>query len=329
MSFAQAEHIDPDAIPVIDIGGLQAGARADFVRVAAELRAAAESVGFFYIKNHGVPQALIDELLAVSKRFFALPLEQKQQVRINAHHRGFIRIGEARMYDNARPDLKESFIWGRDVAGDDPDVKAGCPLVHPNNWPAYLPGMRNVLNAYFTAAQACGERLLKALAISLDIAEDYFVRSIDKPVSRGSLIYYPPQPADSGQEQFGVAPHTDYGCLTLLYQDEVGGLQVFGKARQWLTAHPIAGTYVVNIGDLLARWSNDRFVSTPHRVVNASGRERYSSGLFIDPNWDTLIEPVVLPGEKARYEPVRCAEYIIGRYDRSFAYRKPTGSALG
>jgi isopenicillin N synthase-like dioxygenase len=125
-----------------------------------------------------------------------------------------------------------------------------------------------------------------------------------------------------GADQFGVSSHTDYGCLTLLYQDDTGGLQVQGSAGAWLTAHPIHGSFVVNVGDLLARWSNDRFRSTPHRVVNRSGRARYSTGLFVDPNRDTLITPVVRPGEAARYEPVTCGDYLRSRLDAAFAYRK-------
>jgi isopenicillin N synthase-like dioxygenase len=323
MSYAQAQHIDVAAIPVIDVASLQHGDSQAVAAVAAQLRAAAGQVGFFYIRNHGVAQSLIDEVAVLARRFFALPPEQKQRVKINQHHRGFLRIGEAKMYDNARPDFKESYVFGREVAEDDPDYLAGRPMVYPCHWPDFMPELRTTLNVYFAAAQACGERLLQAFAVSLGIAEDYFLRSIDKPVSRGSLVYYPPQPAELGEQQFGVAPHTDYGCLTLVCQDDTGGLQVRRKGGDWVTAHPIDGTFVVNVGDLLARWSNNRFVSTPHRVINASGRERYSYALFIDPNWDTLIEPVVTgPDEQPLYEPVRCADYIIGRLNKSFDYRK-------
>jgi isopenicillin N synthase-like dioxygenase len=155
------------------------------------------------------------------------------------------------------------------------------------------------------------------------------VRTIDRPISRGSILYYPPQPPDMGTDQFGVSSHTDYGCLTLLYQDSTGGLQVQDSGGTWLTAHPIEGTFVVNVGDLLARWTNDRFRSTPHRVVNRSGHARYSTALFIDPNADTLIEPVVRAGELARYAPVTCAAYLRSRLDASFAYRQQADAERG
>jgi isopenicillin N synthase-like dioxygenase len=226
-------------------------------------------------------------------------------------------MGEARMAGSARPDLKESFVWGLDQPGED-----GIPA---NRWPDFMPEMRTVLTAFFDAGNAVGWRMLRAFAGALDADPDRFVRGIDRPISRGSVIYYPPQAPDMGEQQFGVSPHTDYGCLTLLHQDNTGGLQVQGRNGAWLMAHPIPDTFVVNVGDLLARWTNDRFRSTPHRVVNRSGRTRLSTAIFVDPNRDTLIEPVVRPGETPRYEPVTCGDYLRGRLDAAFAYRKASG----
>jgi isopenicillin N synthase-like dioxygenase len=229
------------------------------------------------------------------------------------------------MYPGSRPDLKESFIWGLDTAtgGAEPDG-FGIP---PNQWPAFLPAMRPLLTAYFDAVNAVGWDLLRAFAVSLGIAPERFVSSIARPTSRGSIIYYPPQSPDLGEDQFGVAPHTDWGCLTLLYQDQTGGLEVRGRDG-WVQAAPIAGTYVVNVGDLLARWTNDRFRSTPHRVVNRSGHERLSCAVFVDPDRDTLIEPVTAAGEAPRYEPVTCGAYVQSRFDAAFAYRQKAQAAF-
>lgn len=321
MSYATARDIDQSAIPVIDLSPLENGG-AGLDGVARALTEAAETVGFFYVRNHGVPQTQIDGLLAAAREFFARPLDQKQQVAVNRYHRGFIRQGEAKMYDTALADLKESFVWGLDVGEDDADYRAGNRLIGPNRWPDFMPGLQATLVSYMDACNALGFRLLQAFAHALGEPQDRFVRSVDRPISRGSLIYYPPQDAALGERQFGVAPHTDYGCLTLLYQDDTGGLQVAGRDGDWLTAHPVPGTFVVNVGDLLARWTNDRFASTPHRVVNSSGRERYSVALFVDPNHDTLIEPVTGPGEAPKYPPVTCGEHILSRYDDSFAYRQ-------
>jgi len=325
MAYATAKQIAASDIPVVDVAPLADRGSEGVAAVAAELRRAAETVGFFYIRNHGIPQEQIDRVLALARTFFLSPMEQKQLARINARHRGFLSVGQAKMPGEPHPDLKESFVWGLEVPEDDQDALAGNPMIGPNNWPAFLPAMADCFNAYYTAANECGRRLLQAFAVSLDLEPDHFVRSFEKPISRASVVYYPPQPPDLGIDRFGVGPHTDYGCLTLVHQDSVGGLQVRGRDGDWIGARPIEGTLVVNVGDLLARWTNDRFASTPHRVVNTSGRERFSLAVFVDPDWATLIEPVVPPGGSPHYASVRCGDYIQGRYDQSFAYRGREG----
>lgn len=321
MSYAEAERIDASAIPVIDVAGLGDGG-AGTVRVGREMLEAAERVGFFYIRNHAVPLGLIERVLGVSAQFFAQTLEAKAEVAVNEGHRGFIRMGGARMTGSARPDLKESFVWGLDQVG----AQAGADGIPANRWPDALPEMRPALTAFFDAGNQVGWSMLRAFAAALDLPQDRFVRSIDRPISRASIIYYPPQPPEAGAEQFGVSAHTDYGCLTLLHQDATGGLQVQGAGGAWLQAQPIPGTFVVNVGDLLARWTNDRFRSTPHRVVNSSGRTRLSTALFVDPNRDTPIEPVVRAGEAARYDAVTCGDYLRSRLDATFDYRKTTAT---
>ena len=323
MSYASATLIDADRIPVIDMAPLSGGDRAAIAAVGQALLDAAQRVGFFYVRNHAVPQPLIDRVYALSRRFFALPPEVKQSVRINALHRGFLAIGAARMYDKARIDLKESFIWGPELGLDDPDVTAGKPLMGPNQWPAVMPELAPTLTDYSRAVMDCGRSLLRGFAVSLGLDPDFFGERFAKPLARCSLIYYPPQPPESGSDQFGVAPHTDYGGLTLLNQDDTGGLQVRTRSGEWVTALPIPGTFVVNIGDLMARWTNDRFVSTPHRVVNSSGRARYSMGVFFDPAFDTVIDPRELRLDgPALYPPVTSGEYIVSRLNKAFTYRR-------
>jgi isopenicillin N synthase-like dioxygenase len=309
---------DQPPIPVIDVVGVEQGG-ARVVAVGRQMLRAAEQVGFFYIANHPIPTTLIAEVFDISARFFASSQTDKQTLKVNSGHRGFITIGEAKMEGGTRPDLKESFIWGLDEPGPD-----GIP---PNQWPAFLPEMRTILTEFFSRGNQLGWWVLRCLAAALDIEEEAFVRSIDRPISRGSLIYYPPQPQELGDQQFGVSPHTDYGCLTLLYQDNSGGLEVRGRQGTWLQAHPIPGTFVVNVGDLMARWTNDRFLSTPHRVINRSDHARFSTGLFVDPNDDTIIRPVVKPGEQPHYDPVTCGEYFRSRLDASFKYRQQSESA--
>ena len=321
MKHALARDIAIADIPVIDVAPLATGAVAEVARVGAAMREAAERIGFFYVNNHGVPEDLIAEVDCLARRFFAQPQDLKLEVAPTDRHRGFLEIGQAKMYDKARVDLKESFIWGRDVAADDPDYFAGNRMIGPNRWPASLPELYPALNRYFDATHTCARMLLRALAVSIDAPEDYFCRHMTKPISRGSLVFYPPQDPDAEADQFGVAPHTDYGVITLLHQDPVGGLEVATRKGEWVLAHPIPHTLVINAGDLLGRWTNDRFKSNPHRVVNRSGRERLSIAMFVDPDFDTPIVPVTRPGDASRYPPVTCGDYILGRFDKAFAYR--------
>ena len=313
MSYADAKAIDIQTIPVIDLTGIDTSPEA-VEAIGRAMLGAAETVGFFYIRNHAIPEALIADVLRVSGAFFAEPIGRKRLVTVNDGHRGFIAMGEAKMTGGTRPDLKESFVWGLDEPGPD-----GIP---PNNWPAFMPDMRTVLMQFFHAGNRVGWSLLRAFAAALDLPHDRFVRTVGRPISRGSVIYYPPQQPGMGAEQFGVSPHTDYGCLTLLHQDDTGGLQVQGTDGTWLMAHPIPGTFVVNVGDLLARWTNDRFRSTPHRVVNRSGRARLSTAIFVDPDRDTAIEPVLRSGEPPHYDTVTCGAYLRSRLDATFAYRR-------
>ena len=324
MIYAESKTIALSQIPVIDMATALDGSPEGERRVATEFLRAATELGFFYVKNHGVPWHLVEQAREAARGFFALPLEKKSEVGINANHRGFLRVGEAKMADYAQPDLKESFVWGLEVPPGDPAMTADNPFICPNNWPAFMPELKQAAYPYFEATLDCGRRLLNIFAVSMELPRDTFTRHWRRSITRGAFVYYPPQPPEMGTEQFGVAPHTDYGCLTVLCQDDVGGLEVQTKAGEWVAATPIEGTFLVNVGDLLTRWTNDGFASTPHRVVNKGGRERYSLVMAVDPDFDTLVDPAVVcrDGESPHYSPVRCGDYIQQRFDKAFAYRK-------
>ncbi len=325
MGYAKARRISFSEIPVIDLAPLRAGSGGGLAAVARQVHQAATNVGFFYVANHRVPQAVIDAAHEASVRFFALPHEEKLRVKIDDRHRGFIAIGEAKMYDNAKVDLKESFAWGLELPADDPDVAAGKSLMGPNNWPDFMPELRTALYHYYEAVLACGNDLLRAFAVGLGLHQTFFLEKYERPLARGSIIYYPTQPPDLGRSQFGVAPHTDYGCITIVWQDASGGLQVRNREGEWIAAPPIEGTFVINIGDLMARWTNGLFASTPHRVVNRSGRARHSMAVFFDPSFDAVVscpESLHAVGGPARYEPVTCGAYVLSRFNDAFAYRK-------
>ncbi len=316
MSYATARRVDFSEIPVIDLGQPTDA-------VGAKVRAAAIDVGFFYIANHGVPAPVVQDAFAEAKKFFRAPDAVKESVRVNALPRGWLKPGGAKMEGAQKPDLKESFIFGLELPESDPDVVAGTPLMGPNQWPAGSPALRPALSAYYDAILDCGQRLLRGFASALRLPANHFEAAYRKPLARGTAIWYPPQPLDDAC-QFGVSAHTDYGCITILAQDSTGGLQVKNRAGEWIAAPPIADTFVINIGDLMARWTNDLFVSTPHRVVNASGRERQSIATFYDPYFHTPIEVLptcIEPGVPAAYPPTTCGEHIVGRFNRSFAYR--------
>ena len=322
MAYSAAKKLDIDAIPLIDVAPMFEGPAGER-HVGRRLLETVDQIGFFYIEKHGVPETQVADVFSVAEKFFKAPEKDKESVRAKGTHRGFLPIGEATMPGNEHTDLKESFIWGWDVAEDDADIELSGGMLAANRWPHFLPEMSAVLMDYIDTVNTLGVRLLRAFAAGLDLEHDTFVRRFAKPLTRGAIIYYPPQPEEMSETQFGVGPHTDYGCITLLHQDETGGLQVKHRNGDWLTADPIPGTFVVNVGDLLHRWSNDRFLSNSHRVINASGRERYSVPIVVDPDWDTVIDPVTADGEEAKYAPTGCAEYIRGLYEKSFAYRKP------
>ena len=317
-------------IPIIDFAGVRAWDPAALRAAARDVHRACTSVGFFYIASHGVPADVIGAAAEATRRFFAFPAEAKRSVASNANHRGFHAKGDALMYGASKPDAKEFYSIGLELDASDPNVRAGEPLRGPNNWPAFMPELRPALYRYFEEMGACGEDLLRVVALSLGLDEAFFAPRYTKPLQRTQIIYYPPQPPASETDQFGVAPHSDYGCITLLWQDDNGGLQVKNLAsNSWIDARPIPGTLVINVGDLLARWTNDRFRSTQHRVINRSGRERHSIATFFDPNFSTVVDPRDLgtAGADCRYERVRAGDYILGRFDQSFGYRKKLATA--
>ena len=324
MSYETAK---PDfyAIPIIDVSPLEQDDVRALREVADEIRSACTQVGFFYIRNHGVPETVIDNAAKTAKQFFSLPLDEKQRVAINQLNRGFMKIGIAKMAGFPNPDQNELFTIGLELDDEDADVKAGAPLRGPNNWPSFMPQMQEHFYRYYLEVVECSRRLLQAVAVGLDLSDDFFASKYTKPLVRSQLVYYPPHPPELGNDHFGVAPHTDFGCITLLWQDNNGGLQVQNLAGDWVNATPIEDTFVVNVGDLLGRWSNDRFRSTRHRVINSSGRERYSIATFCDPDFDAWVDPKQMgleEGDQSRYEPVRAGEHILRRFDESFSHRK-------
>jgi len=323
-STLQAVRVDRAALPIIDIGGLRSPHAADRRAVGEALRAACLDKGFFYIRNHGIDPALQQRLFAAAKAFFDLPLERKLAVdkAKSRANRGYEPLRRQTLEPGAPPDLKEGFYIGQELAEDHPAVLSGRFNQGPNQWPD-LPGFRPVMEAYYRAMDELAALVMRGLALSLDLPEDYFAGYCRQPLSTLRLLHYPPQPAQSAPNEKGCGAHTDFGGITLLLQDDNPGLHVWDQASgSWIHADPIPGTYVVNLGDMIARWTNDRYRSTLHRVVNISGRERYSVPFFYSGNPDhevRCIPSCLAPGETPKYPPVTVEQHLIEMYRRTYA----------
>ncbi|WP_218511278.1 isopenicillin N synthase family oxygenase [Variovorax sp. dw_308] len=311
-------------IPVIDVRVLRDGDPAHWQDVAAALRSACEQQGFFYVRNHGVPRALIERVFHFTEAFFDEPMSAKLLVD-KAHspcNRGYEPLRAQTLEAGAPPDLKESFYIGEETPADDPRVLAGRFNTGPNQWPDGLPGFHETMSEYFAEAHVLGTLLVRALAVSLSLTPDHFDGYLEDAAATLRLLHYPPQPPKPSPGEKGCGEHTDFGGITLLLQDETGGLQVRDAQQQrWIDAPPIPDTYVVNIGDLFARWTNGRYQSTLHRVINASGRERHSVPYFFTGNPAHRVEclPTCLtPGEAPRFAPVTVEEHLRECYRRSY-----------
>ncbi|MFK8080584.1 MAG: isopenicillin N synthase family dioxygenase [Granulosicoccus sp.] len=320
MAYATARSMNDGAIPVVDITPLRN--RADAQVVADALHAASQNLGFIYIKGHGISEPTLERARQCSLAFFRSPLNVKNSVKISSAHRGWLAMGGAKMQDNTPSDLKESLIWGYE--GELEESMDSHPLRGDNRWPEQMSALPLYSMAWFHAANEVAHHLLRGFALGLGLAEDFFIRQADRPLSRASSVYYPAQAEELGAAQFGVGPHTDFGVLTVLCQDDTGGLQVQDVNGDWLQAPPIPNTLIVNVGDLLSRWTGGAYKSTPHRVVNSSGRERLSLVLAFDPNPETMIDVREVSGDVPANSPppISCGDYLLWRFEKAFSYRQ-------
>jgi isopenicillin N synthase-like dioxygenase len=313
-----------NALPVIDFAGVSDEA------LAAQLDAAFSNIGFCYFRGIGIDPALVDGVFTASRRFHALPRDAKDAIAMNGFHRGYMApkssiIETSSVARVTQPNDSESFMLMHEVPPTDP--RFGRPLDGPNQWPD-LPGFRPNVEAYERAMHGFCLRLLPALAIALGLDRNWFAGYFEQPTTFLRLLHYPPQPPEAPDDAFGSAPHTDYGFITILAQDDRGGLEVRRRDGNWLKAPPIPGTWVVNVADMLSRWTNGRWQSTPHRVKNVSGGDRYSCPYFFDISMDSVVEVLPTcqgPENPPKFPPVRYGDYLLERLDRNYAYRKPAG----
>jgi isopenicillin N synthase-like dioxygenase len=317
-------------IPVIDFGPCFAGEPGALARVAAEARHACENIGFFYAAGHGVPEELIDAAFAASKRFHALPLEEKLELRLNENNIGYLPIdasvqGASTVHNATRPNRNESFFISHDRGPEHPDVIAQKPLRGRNQWPESLPDIRAPMMAYFRALGAMCDRILPIFAAALDMPAGFFGPFFANEAHANlRFLHYPPQ--DPGEDNlFGQAPHTDNSFMTALARTDVPGLTVRLPSGEWFPPPVIPGTFLINLGNMIRRWSNDRFLSTPHGVLNDSGADRYSIAYFHSPNPDAVIECLpscVSADNPARYPPAVYRDLVLDFYRANYFHQK-------
>jgi isopenicillin N synthase-like dioxygenase len=317
-------------IPIIDVSPLRSADPDERAACAALLGRACREHGFFYATGHGIAPDVASGIFDAARRFFALPAEQKAEVAYarSAHNRGYIGLGQERLDAATPPDRKEAFNIGLELAPDDPELLAGKPFRGVNLWPD-LPRWREQALAYYEACTRLTVAIHRGFAMDLGLDEEFFTPRLDRPMTTLRLLHYPAGDGfGGGSKELGAGTHTDYGNLTILATDGVAGLEVRRRGGGWIDAPHVPGAFVCNIGDCLMRWTNDVYVSTPHRVRQPA-EERYSVAYFADPNPDALVEvlPTCLaPGAVASYPPISAGAYLRSRLDPTYSHWKAPAS---
>lgn len=294
-----------EEIPLLDVSPYLKGEPGGREKVAAQLKHITETVGFFYLAGHGIPQSLIDRVFAESRRFFSLPEDVKSQVPrvdVDTHKTGYEGIarertgrGNANLISDTKPNFYAKFTIIREKPG-----------LQQNVWPENLPGFKEIVLEYQAAVEALGKRFLPLWSTALNLPLDFFDKMFELPHVNLSLLYYPPQKVIGGR-QYGIAPHTDNSMMTFLAQANIPGLAVRMPSGHWRSVDIIPGTLLVNTGNVLVRWTNDQFLSTKHRVINTNAIDRYSIPVFFGPNADAVVEVVPTcrtPDSSTKYPPI-------------------------
>lgn len=323
-------------VPIIDISALISQSSNSSKVVADQIRQACQDYGFFYIVGHGVDEQLQKRLEHLSQQFFAQDVETKLKIPMalgGRAWRGYFPVGNE--LTSGRPDLKEGIYFGAELEEDHPLVKAGTPMHGRNLFPSNIPQFRKIVLEYMESMTKLGHTLMAGIALSLGLEESYFADRYTKdPLILFRIFNYPPN--SSSKSEWGVGEHTDYGVLTILKQDNVGGLQVKSKSG-WIDAPPIPGSFVCNIGDMLDRMTRGLYRSTPHRVQNLSTSNRLSFPFFFDPNFNVEVKPIELKDvvvnddksdrwDKASVHEFRgtYGEYLLNKVSKAFPELRQT-----
>ncbi|EPQ53888.1 isopenicillin N synthetase [Gloeophyllum trabeum ATCC 11539] len=314
---------DTGEIPIIDISGIFSKDIEDRKAVAEQVREAASRIGFFYAVNHGIEGRYKEDTFEQARRFFALPMEEKMSVWTglvpNEYYNGLCacgRLPESRNRTDRALDLSEAFNWAYDAQYDPAAVDKERPSI--SIWPDGLPGFKETLYAYHTQLLMLARKMTRMFALALRMPEDYFDEYVKRPEAAMRILHYPEQEQPlslqaPAEEQNGIGAHTDFECFTMVTQDDCGGLEVLSRSGDWVKAPPVPGALVVNIADCFMRQTNDFFVSTVHRVINKSGKERYSCPFFF--GFD--VPSCVSKENPMKYPVMTSGEYYKFRVDRA------------
>lgn len=320
-------------LPQIDISSLLHMEDADSAALAARrIDEACNHFGFFYAVGHGIAHETFERLLNASTRFFDLADTAKAEIAMSKGGiawRGWFPVGGE--LTSGQPDLKEGLYFGEELGPDDPRVNAGVPLHGANLWPAAVPELRPAVEEWLVSAIKASEAIMRGAALALGLNADHFAKGLTLHPTLLFRIFHYPTPmdvsADKTTEDFGVGEHSDYGLLTLLAQDDKGGLEVRTPSG-WIDVPPRGDALVVNIGDMFERLTRGHFRSAPHRVVNRAGASRYSFPLFFDPDFSASVEPlpiVVADRAEARWDAIdphapiaTYGDYLIGKVSKVF-----------
>ena len=317
-----------ESIPIIDLEGINKDEGANIDKLVHQVMKTYGEIGFAYIVNHNIDPCLVEDLFQKSYQFHSLPLKEKMKIELNELHRGFIPINTSTDRNSkfavvTKPNQSESFIMMRESNTYDPAVQNGEYLAGPNQWPSEIPDFKKTLTSYFDAMTKLCQKICHIIALAMGVDPKSFAAKFDPPTTFLRLLRYPPSPPEKPSDYYGSAPHCDFGCITVLAQDETGGLQVRNKQGKWIESPYLKDSFVMNFGDMLQRWSNGLFISTPHRVINTSGKERYSCPFFYEPNINAKISPLpscISMENQPKFESIVYGEYLRAElnsgYDR-------------
>jgi len=319
-----------DKIPVLDLGPYRAGAPGALEALGTGLREAFTEVGFYFVRNHGIPQALLDATFEAAERFHAQPLEAKLALKINEHNIGYMPLRGATTRVNAvgevaLPNANEAVFFKRDLPADHPDVLGKVRFRGRNQWPEDLPGFREQVLAACDAFEGLALSLLPIYARALGLDAGFFAPFFREPMYTLRMSHYPQQEPTAPENEFGIAPHLDTSFMTILAQNRIPGLSLRLTSGEWVDAPAPEGALLINGGMMLRRWTDNRFLATPHRVINRSGRERYAIPFFFDASYDAVMAPITADGSPARMAPITYPEFMTG-YQRANFHHAAEGA---